>query len=287
MFTAATLIIECLAPIAAFAPLWLGPTRTVLAFSMMAFHCFGIGAVMNLGLFEYVMAVAWLAFLPTWFWDRIAELRSAPSTSCVAPAPGRPEVRTLGSAFAVNAVAALALCLVLSSNVDSLVRNGPTGLGWAAVRYPTRMLGLAQSWRLWSTPMRDRYYVFPACLADGAIVDLHTGETLDWSRPRRRSRNNHWWKYQHLVSSHPHGRKLIAGYGSYLIREWNDANPGRPVLALEMYRLDEKEPQEANAGPESHAQSAEPDRMRRRRLFRHIAPGGGQCAQALRAASTQ
>jgi hypothetical protein len=291
--TAATLIIECLAPILAFWPWKIGPTRTLLVFGMIAFHCLGIGAVMDLGLFEYVMAVAWLAFLPPWFWDRLARWRAALTPSVAAPLQHEPQMRTLESGAPVNAFAAFAFCLVLSSNIDSLDERGPTGPGWAVARTTTRTLALSQNWRLWSTPLRNRYYVFPACLEDGALVDLHTQKDLDWSQPRRRSANNHWWKYQHLVSSHPHGRRLIAGYADYLIREWDAAHPERAVLAIELYRVDASASLETPGG-ERAAESAEdaprdphadPSRMPRRLLFRRVASGGRSCAHALRAAS--
>ena len=95
-------------------------------------------------------------------------------------------------------------------------------------------LALSQEWRLWSTPLRNRYYVFRACLEDESEVDLHTGRELDWDRPRRASRNNHWWKYQ-LSLGQPARRRLRPAYASYLIRDWNSQHPAaRHVASLEL-----------------------------------------------------
>ena len=106
------------------------------------------------------------------------------------------------------------------------------------LRIPTRALALSQQWRLWSTPLRNRYYVFPACLADDTEVDLHTGVELDWDRPRRASRNNHWWKYQ-LMLSRPRGRALRPAYAEVLIRDWNSRHGAeQQVASLELVKLD-------------------------------------------------
>jgi len=131
-----------------------------------------------------------------------------------------------------------ALSLVLIDNVVSLDRSRYRSAPWMLVRIPTRALALSQEWRLWSTPLRNRYYVFDACLEDGSVFDLHTGEALDWDHPRRASRNNHWWKYQ-LMLSRPARDRLRAGYADYLIRDWNSSHaPGRGVASLAIVMID-------------------------------------------------
>ena len=88
------------------------------------------------------------------------------------------------------------------------------------------------------TPPGNRYYVFRACLRDGSNVDLNTGNDLDWDHPRRRSRNNHWWKYQ-LHMSQPAQRRLRPAYARYLIGQWNRVQPiERHVASLELVKID-------------------------------------------------
>ena len=70
--TASTLAIELVLPLLAFVPWATARIRIGVVVAMWAFHLFGIGGVMNLGLFEYVMALAWVPFLPSLFWDRLA-----------------------------------------------------------------------------------------------------------------------------------------------------------------------------------------------------------------------
>jgi hypothetical protein len=131
-----------------------------------------------------------------------------------------------------------ALALVVFDNVASLDRPRFQGPAWTILRIPTRALALSQEWRLWSTPLRNRYYVFRACLEDGTEVDLHTGRELDWDHPRRASRNNHWWKYQ-LSLSQPARRELRPAYAGYLMRKWNAEHPAeRHVASLQLVKID-------------------------------------------------
>jgi len=227
---------------------------------MIAFHCLGIGAVMNLGLFEYVAATAWIPFLPAELWDRLRRPTRKVGEDSTA------EHRVIRGGATSNIVAALALALVVAGNIESLSPRGQDPSGWAIVRLPARTLALAQRWNLWSTPLVNRYYVFPACLEDGSTVDLHTGEPLDWSRPRRASRNNHWWKYQLLVSSHPVGTSLISGYAHYLVREWQAEHPGRPVAWIRLFRVD------------GIPSDGKPANLARRLLFEHSPSESDPCA---------
>jgi hypothetical protein len=229
--TASTLAIEGALPLLAFVPFSTARIRIGIVFAMWAFHLVGIGGTMNLGLFEYVMAVAWVPFLPPLFWDRVAP---GWRSQCATAEP----VRSSRASLATGVLAISALTLVLIDNVVSLDRARYRSTPWMVVRIPTRALALSQEWRLWSTPLRNRYYVFDACLEDGRAVDLHTGDALDWDRPRRTSRNNHWWKYQHMLIQ-PGRRRLWSGYADYLIRDWNRSHaPGRRVASLKIVKID-------------------------------------------------
>jgi hypothetical protein len=233
--TASTLAIELVLPLLAFVPWATAQIRIGVVVAMWAFHLLGIGGTMNLGLFEYVMALAWVPFLPRLFWDRgwgRLVSRWSPKTLSAPPA------RRSRAGIARGSIVVLALALVVTDNVVSLDRSRFRSAPWTMLRIPTRALALSQQWRLWSTPLHNRYYVFRACLEDGAEVDLHTGQALDWDRPRRASRNNHWWKYQ-LVLSQPGRRRLRPAYAKVLIREWNSEHAAaRHVASLELVKID-------------------------------------------------
>jgi hypothetical protein len=226
---------------------------------MCAFHLLGIGATMRLGLVAYVMCVAWIPFLPPGFWDRV-------STRVRTPAASVPRLPSPG--IVASSGAALALALVVISNFTSLDPGRFRDSGWARLNALTRALALSQTWQLWSTPLSNRYYVFPACLEDGSIVDLHTGRALDWNEPRRRSRNNHWWKYQLRALGDPRGARLLPTYAAYLAREWEREHPGNPVVSIRMFRIDAARP------------GKRPSEYPRRLVWEEDAPPNHRCAVA-------
>lgn len=248
-----TLVLECAVPLLMFLPWKTAWIRTALVCLLWGFHLLGTGLTMNLGLIEYVMATASVVFLPSWFWSR-----ALPRTLGLRGVP--PEVAPAGGASArrmrwlSEVGVSLLLAVVAASAIASLDRRLlrpwiPGGLHYAA-----RSLGLTQNWRLWSTPLRNRYYVFPARLRDGSEIDLHTGRALDWHAPRRRSLNNHWWKYQ-LHLSRSSGARFREAYADYLSREWNRAHPPeRWVAELRLVEL---------SGP----WTADPAKLPRRELW--------------------
>jgi len=91
-------------------------------------------------------------------------------------------------------------------------------------------------------------------------------DTLDWDHPRRRSRNNHWWKYQLHALGDPRGVRLLPAYAAYLTREWNTAHPGNPVVSIQMFRID--------AMPAGKPPSAYPRHL----IWEAGAPPGHRCA---------
>jgi hypothetical protein len=243
--TLVTLALECAAPLLLFCPWRTARVRVATVAALWAFHLLGTGTTMRLGLIEYVMATSLVPFLPGAFWERVLPVRLARASA--------PNARAATSRLA-DAAAALLLAVAVADNVASLDRGAERRLVPAPLRVAIESLGLSQNWQLWSTPLDNRYYVFAARLADGSEVDLHTGRALDWERPRRRSRNNHWWKYQ-LHLSRPYAARLRPHYAAYLEREWNRGEPPeRRVERLELVELD---------GP----WDADPARLPRTRLW--------------------
>lgn len=183
MAAAATLAIESLAVVLPFVPWRTDALRIAIALPVVGMHVLGVGTTMRLGLMPAVMALAWVPFLPGVFWEKLG-IRAGGTDR---PAPPR-------QLAAADALAVLAFTLVIAENAASTVRaRGGPGLS-RPVSTAVEALGLSQQWRLWDRPIPNRYYVFAATLRDGSEVDLHTGQPLDWDRPRRRSANNHWWK---------------------------------------------------------------------------------------------
>ena len=257
LMTASALLLEATVPLLAFSPWKTGPIRTALVFGMSAFHLLGIGATMRLGLVEYVMFVAWIPFLPPSFWNRVvSRVRMPAGPVSRLPSPG----------IATSSLAAIAFAIVVASNFVSLDPARFRHPNWVWLHAPTRALALAQNWKLWSTPLRNRYYVFPACLDDGDMVDLHAGRTLDWEEPRRRSWNNHWWKYQLHALGDPRGERLLPAYAAFLTQEWEREHPGNPVASVRMFWINATRP------------SKRPSELPRRLIWRLDAPSNHRCA---------
>ena len=78
--TVATLILEIFGPAVLFIPFANGPLRTFVCASFIMFHT-GLGLSLELGNFPPICCVAWLAVLPTWFWDQLEARLRAPKRS--------------------------------------------------------------------------------------------------------------------------------------------------------------------------------------------------------------
>ena len=78
--TLGTWWLEMLGPFIAFIPMRTPWWRLVVVAAMMSLHL-GIALCMSLGMFPWVMMLAWVPFLPSMFWDRLAVLGASPSRS--------------------------------------------------------------------------------------------------------------------------------------------------------------------------------------------------------------
>lgn len=237
--------LESFGVLLAFSPLATGPLRTGAVALFVGFHLIGIGATFHVGLFEWVMAVAWTAFLPGWFWDALLPRlrrrlpRGAPERAPSSREGSQAGVRPVWTSLPVQFLAGAFLICVAIQNVWTLIE--PSGiLPPGPVRFVNQTLRLSQRWSLWSNVPTNRYYVFAAHLRDGRDVDLHRGGApLDWDSPRRRSRSNHWWKYQLSLSQAPALRQREL-YADYLIRSWDREHlPAEHVEALELWMLED------------------------------------------------
>lgn len=73
--THATMVLEWLGPLVAFAPFMRGWVRFAAVLAFMGFHV-GLMVTFHLGLFPVICMVAWLAFVPSSFWDVLARRAS-------------------------------------------------------------------------------------------------------------------------------------------------------------------------------------------------------------------
>jgi hypothetical protein len=73
VLTFATVGLEAFGPFLLFFPFFTGPVRTAAILAFMSFH-FGIWLTMSIGIFPWISALCMVCFLPSWFWDKGADL---------------------------------------------------------------------------------------------------------------------------------------------------------------------------------------------------------------------
>jgi hypothetical protein len=250
--TFATLGIEVLGPALLFVPIRTGPVRFAVVVGFLLFHLAGLGLCLELGPFPWVCAVAWLALLPGWFWDRVAGRARLPRWVTALPAGPRgreavEEPRPSASPL-MNALAAFFLAYVFLWNVRTTdfprwSRFFPRGANFIAYTF-----GLDQMWDMFAPyPLKDGgWYVVQGNLRDGSRVDLfRDGAPLSWDKPGLVSatfRNERWRKYLMNLWLRDNAAHR-ARYARYLLREWNAQHKGgRALESVEVYFMLERTP---------------------------------------------
>ena len=221
VMTFGVLAIEGLGPFLLLSPFKTGPLRTLGVALFMSLHL-GIWLTLGMGIFPAVAGLTMVCFLPTWFWDRVARLRGRPPRAAdprgaVIPPPSR----------AISAAVAVLIAFVLLWNLTTVTSlTMPSALHHAGV-----YLGLGQKWDMFAPhPLDDDgWYVVPATLKDGRVVDLaavlrgeNKAQPLTWRKPRdlRGSYGGERWrKYlENLRLHHPDQHLYLS---RYICREWN------------------------------------------------------------------
>jgi hypothetical protein len=247
LFTFATLALEAFGPLLLFVPRWQGPIRTLVIATFVAFHVFGLGLALELGSFPYVCALAWLALLPAWFWERVGRLLARWRKPALAAAEadvssGGNEAPTPVRAPAWQQIlAGLCLLYVFLWNVRTLDHQRFRTVFPEGVNFIGNTLGLDQMWSMFAPyPLRDDgWYVVVGTLADGRQVDLfRDGREVSWQKPELVSamyKNSRWRKYlTNLWRKDFASHRLL--YAHYLARDWNSRHTaGEQVQRVELY----------------------------------------------------
>jgi hypothetical protein len=206
---------------------WLRGVAVVL---FVGFHLVGMQSLFRIGLFPWACAVAWLPFIPSGVWDRLAARLRNPGWMVADVAPvarkprGKPEIgrRQQWVGYGAGAVAVLAALDVVAWNVSSLP---------GAPQIPFHPFGpaLDQRWDMYAPfPRREHgWLVVPADLADGSQVDLFTGKAVSWDRPKDIGAyfgDDLWRRYLSNLFDGQNPDDLKR-YADYLVREWNRDHP--------------------------------------------------------------
>ncbi len=212
--TFATLYLEAFGPFLAFSPIWTGPVRTVTAIVFILFHLMALNLTMELGIFPYVCAVAWMVFLPGWFWERILGSNHIPAIGWKASRLS-------------NGLAIFFLIYVLLWNIQGL--NVPLLSPQLNAIGP--LVRIDQYWNMFAPyPLRDDgWFVIPAKLRNGNEVDLFTdGGPVSWQHPELCStlfKNDRWKSFMMNLVFDENNAVNLSSFASYLCERWNKTHP--------------------------------------------------------------
>jgi hypothetical protein len=208
---------EGLAPLLLLSPIANGPVRTLAVALFLGFHA-TLGVLFDIGLFPLVFAVAWLGLLPSWFWERVGAARAAAPGIAWPRSPAR------------DALAALALALVLLSNLSSLRRDPLVHRPTPAWARPAEWLYVDQVWGLFAPdpPIYDGWYAFLGVQADGRRVDPFWNRTeASFAKPPVVSETMgiRWREFFFRLQRDKRDPRW-GWFGSWLCRRWNEAHHG-------------------------------------------------------------
>ena len=209
-FTFATFYLELFGPFLAFYPFWTQPLRFLTAIMFILFHLAGINLTMDLGIFQYICALAWIVFIPGWFWEHIMKMKNQESPIFQ---------QTTGFS---NGLAAFFLIVFSVENLNSVGMN--------SIKLPTfdkisHVIKTNQRWDMFAPrPYQSKGWVLvPAKLNDNTEVDLLTGGPVNWEKPPLLSlefKNARWKAYLLIMCYHPNENNKIR-YANYLANLWN------------------------------------------------------------------
>ncbi len=162
VLTVATLIVEFLGPFLLFIPFYRDRFRFLAVILFLSFHVIGMQLLLRIGYFPWICAIAWLIFIPGFFWDFLTgPAHRQPVAAMVSRRVGLVDI-------GATIVLFLAFADVLAWNVAGL--RGKEGDAWMKSHDPLRpILHVDQTWRLFAPYPRPEHgwIVAPAQLTDG------------------------------------------------------------------------------------------------------------------------
>ncbi|MEM9663427.1 MAG: HTTM domain-containing protein [Bacteroidota bacterium] len=243
--TVSTLALEGLGPLLLLVTAWGGRVRIAVALAFIGFHL-GLAATLNLGIFPFVCATAWVAVLPSRFWDWMAPDRVP---AALVPRP------MLGTAGTVVAALLIVASLGESAQQSLSVVLGPADDASkpAVMRWP-RAVGIFQHWDMFAPrpTTYDVWYAFVGVRTDSTRVNVFPesgwpvfDEPDPFAKPALASRlypNQRWRKF--LMENYPsdayeaHRDRLT----TYLWQRWHATHPDQPLVRIDVEQFLEVTP---------------------------------------------
>jgi hypothetical protein len=213
-----TFYLEALGPFLAFSPIWTGPLRFATVILFILFHI-TLNITMELGVFSYICSVAWLVFLPGWFWDKILKFKDNTNIPYKA-------------SWLTNTLAAFFIAFIFLWNVRTL-ETSPSLVpaAFSKIEAIGPLLNIEQYWNMFSPyPIKaDGWFVIPGKLRDETKVDLFTdGGPVSWEKPPLLSAiysNDRWRSFMMNLVYEEDTETALLHYARYLCRQWNETHP--------------------------------------------------------------
>jgi hypothetical protein len=253
LLTFATLAIEAVGPCLLFLPFTQGPIRFFVVCTFLGLHT-GMGLCLALGVFPFIVGAAWLALLPSWFWNRLnlahdlsflqktilqqrfeAWHGTEPYRRLVARAAAPVWRPTVMVPFCALCLGYVFLWNLRTTDFDRFKVILPIESNWFG-----HTLRLDQKWGMFAPrpAADDGWYVIPGRLRDGSEVDVFAnGAPVSWAKPAVVSdtfRNQRWRKYLRNIWERDHAAHRLY-FGQYVCRSWNAAHSNQSTL--ETFRI--------------------------------------------------
>lgn len=212
LMTFSTMFLEFFMPFFAFSPMFTGPLRFITSLTFILFHL-ALALTMTLGIFPYVCIAAWLAFLPSWFWDKILSTKSTFSIPCK-------------QNWLANCLAAVFLFYIFMGNMGTveLLSLPPKFNALSS------LVRIDQYWNMFAPyPIREGgWFLIPAKLRNGQEIDLYNEKPISWEVPELCSacyKNDRWRSHMLNLIFDENNAVNLFNYAQFLIRQWNEKHP--------------------------------------------------------------
>lgn len=249
LLTYAALATEAFIPLIALSPFANSLCRWLAIIAMFGLHL-GIAASMYIGLFPYVSMVSWLLFMPTSFWDWLEnrqvfrQVIAKDRESVEAMLESRRPINWLSDAKTGFVVGVFVL--VTFYNIFGLPQLQSRGVRIPKlVELGAKLLRVNQEWAMFapSANSYDGWFVMPAELPDGTVVDLWTGLAFTYEKPKLVSSlyvNARVRQFMNHYRTSP-DTAVWHGFARYYAKCWNEEHPDRRIRKMEIAFIGERE----------------------------------------------
>ncbi|NBW40437.1 HTTM domain-containing protein [bacterium] len=265
IMTILALFIEWVAVICLINPFFIPQSRLVGALLLIGFHVLGLHTTMELGLFPWICAIAWLAFLPALFWEMpsmkyltsVLKARLSFWSRCCPQEAGIERPRVSGLNIARNLFILITILYISLWNIRGLLPKSNWTYFPHSVNWYGELLRIDQMWDMFSPfPLiDDGWYIIEGKLRDNSSVNVMNPESpIPYKKPLYVSRtypSQRWRKYMMNLWQKENERHRLY-YGRYLCRSWNSRHAtDKQLMTFKMvFMWEQTQPDGSEAEPE-------------------------------------